>query len=147
MAAAIIAQPIYLAWGNGETIWDTTPPSENVATTALLAEVGRRVVTQAQYVTPDSAGAIQMTSGNYDLSTVPTNYLYFRTLFNAADAAGQTIRELAIFVGTTLDAGVTAPYVTPSQVATPGQMLLLEYITAIALSSSVRQQFEFVLEF
>ena len=147
IAKAIAAQPIYLAWGNGLPAWDATPPTETTGISALISEVGRRVVTQSLYVTPAANGAISVDSGSYDISADPTKYLYLRFAFDKADAATQTIRELAIYTGTTLNDGVTAPYVIPSQIATQGQLLVIEYVAAIVRSDNIRQQFEFVIQF
>ena len=147
IAVAIASQPIYLAWGSGLVAWDTTPPTETTDISALVAEVGRRIVTQALYVTPAANGAISVDSGSYDVSAEPTKYLYLRFAFDKLDAATETIRELAVYTGTTLNEGVTDAYVVPADVADPGKLLVIEYVDAIERSDNIRQQFEFVIQF
>lgn len=149
VATAILAQTIHLAWGNGNVSWDATPAPESPTTSVLLAEVGRRKVTQALYCKPDPAGELVVTEGRFTVSNTPTKYLYLRFAFDFEDASDQTIRELAIFVGTVAKATVPTnqSYLLPADIETPGQMLVLEYIQKLVRSPQVRQQFEFVVQF
>ena len=111
-----------------------------------------------QYVNPDNSGSIVVpvfndASGNsisksFSLSVVPTPNLYMRFNFDFTDAPVATIREVAIFVGTVVIAGLPAGqlYFTPDQLASNGTLLALEnLIENIQRSPNSRQSFEFVL--
>lgn len=149
MAASIKAQAIHLAWGSGDEAWDSVPVPEPVTATALVAEVGRRRVTQAQFCTPDPQGEIRVPEGRFAPSDEPTNHLFLRFLFDYLDSPDATIREIAVFIGTEVSPSVPAgqDYVTADKVASPGQLLTLERIGRINRSSTVRQQFEQVIQF
>ncbi|WP_288075262.1 hypothetical protein [Pseudomonas sp.] len=149
VATAIKAQAIHLAWGSGSVDWDVTPATEDVGTSSLLAEVGRRKATQVLYCTPDPLGEIVVTEGRFSISETPTKYLYVRFAFDFTDAQDATIRELAVFVGTVAKATtpVGQDYLLPEDVEDPGQMLVLEYIQKLQRSPQIRQQFEFVIQF
>lgn len=149
VAQSIKERPIHLAWGSGSADWDVTPPTESIATTALLAEVGRRKVTQSLFCTPDPVGEIVVSEGRFTVSNTPTKYLYLRFAFDFLDAPDETIRELGVFIGTV--AKSTTPvgqdYLLPDDIEDPGQLLVLEYIQKLVRSPQIRQQFEFVVQF
>lgn len=149
IAASIKAQSIHLAWGSGEESWDTTPVPEPITATALVAEIGRRRVTQSQFCTPDPLGEIRVPEGRFSPSAEPTNYLFLRFLFDYTDSPSAVIREIAVFIGTEVDPSVPPgqDYVTANKVINPGQLLTLERIGRINRSSTVRQQFEQVIQF
>lgn len=149
IAVAVKAQPIHLAWGTGDTAWDTTPVPEGVTATQLVAEIGRRRATQTLFCLPDPNGEIEVPNGRFTISQTPTKYLYMRFTFDFADAADKVIRETAVFLSTAAASSVptTQAYLTPAQVADPGQMLALERVPRIERNSQVRQQFEFVIQF
>jgi len=148
-AAAIKAQSLYMAWGSGDPAWDVTPVPEPAEATALVNEIGRRRVTQALFCLPDPQGELVVPTGRFTQSDTPTKYLYMRFSFDFTDAPASTIREVAVFSGTTVKVSVPAgqDYVIPSEIENPGLMLALEHIDALVRSSSVRQQFEFVIQF
>lgn len=50
LAIALLSKPIHLAWGAGNPSWDTTPAEEPRTATALVAEAGRRALTEFRYV-------------------------------------------------------------------------------------------------
>lgn len=149
VATAIKAQAIHLAWGNGSVDWDAVPPTESVSTTKLLAEVGRRKVTQALFCTPDTAGEIIVAQGRFSVSQNPTKYLYLRFAFDFEDGGVNVIRELGVFMGTIVKNTVPAnkDYLEPDDIQDPGQLLSLEYIQKLTRSDQIRQQFEFVIQF
>ncbi|WP_394027473.1 hypothetical protein [Desulfovibrio falkowii] len=160
IAAAIANEKLYLAWGSGDVSWDeegATLPSL-VNATALVAEVGRRIVSSVGFVTPDDAGGIvvpvsQGASGEvqevrYKTSTTPTPYLYVLTNFDFADAANAVIREMGVFMGGSPVEGVPPGqrYFLPAEIADPGLLLAAQIIIpSINRSPSVRQSVEFVL--
>lgn len=151
VAAAINNQAIHLAWGTGDVSWDASKPTEAVGATTLLAEVGRRKLTQSMFCSPKTDGEIIVSQGRFtaSLNNAPTKYLYLRFAYDFTDATGQSIRELGVFVGATVKTGVPAgtDYLTPSQIDQPGRLLVLEYIDKLARTSQIRQQFEFVIQF
>lgn len=149
MAQSVKAQAIHLAWGSGSAAWDTTPVPESISATALLAEIGRRAATYVQYCEPDEAGAIIVPTGRFTESATPTKHLYMRFAFDFTDAPTATIRELAVFVGTEIVAGlpVGQMYFEPNQVTDPGTLLVIEHIAKFERSASMRQTFEFVITF
>jgi len=149
VAKSVKENPIHLAWGQGSADWDATKLPETLATSSLLAEVGRRKVTQAMFCTPDPMGEVVVSQGRFALSTKETNYLYLRFAFDFLDAQDATIRELGVFVGT--QTKQTTPdgrdYLLPEDIESPGTLLVLEYIEKLVRSPQVRQQFEFVVQF
>ena len=149
VATAILARPIHLAWGEGDVAWDVTPVPETPDISSLVAEVGRRKVTQALYCKPDPAGELVVTEGRFTVSSAPTKYLYLRFAFDFDDAADKTIRELAVISGTTAKPTVPASqdYLFPDDIQDSGQLLVLERIQKLVRSPQVRQQFEFVVQF
>lgn len=149
MAKSVKAQPIHLAWGSGSAAWDTTPVPESITSSALLAEIGRRSATYVQYCEPDEAGAIIVPTGRFTETATPTKHLYMRFAFDFTDAPTSTIRELAVFVGTQVVAGLPPGqmYFIPAEVTDPGVLLVIEHIQKFERSASVRQTFEFVVTF
>lgn len=149
VANSIKQQPIHLAWGSGSPDWDVTPPTESVGTTALVAEVGRRKVTQSLFCNPDPLGEIVVSEGRFTVSNTPTKYLYLRFAFDFLDAPDATIRELAVFIGSAAKSTVPPgqDYLLPEDIEEQGQLLVLEYIQKLVRSPQIRQQFEFVVQF
>lgn len=149
LARAVADQPIHLAWGRGLPEWDAVPVPEPTIATALVDEIGRRTATQIGYVLPAAEGEIEMVSGRYTLSDLPTKWLYVRFTFDFADAEGQTIRELGLFLGARPAAGLPAGqrYFTPTQLSQPGQLYALERLPRFARNGAVRQVFDYVLPF
>lgn len=150
IAQSIKAQPLHLAWGTGNGSWTTTPPAENADATALLAEVGRRTVTQCDFVTPDNAGAIEIIgAGNFSITVTPTNMLWTMTRFDFGDAPTAAIREIGLFVGTVVQAGLPSGqrYFTPDQITDPGTLLQLENRQVIYRIPSERKTFDMLIIF
>lgn len=150
LASAIAAQPLYLAWGRGLPAWDAAPEAEPTTASALTDEIGRRLVTAVQYVLPHADGEIELPDGTrYTASAQPTKWLHARWTFDYQDAAGETVRELGVFIGGAMQAGLPAGqrYFTPAQVADPGALYTLERFDAFVRSASTRQVQEFVLPF
>lgn len=149
LAQAVAAQPLHLAWGAGDPAWDTVPVPEPVEAVALLAELGRRAAAEVKFVTPDTEGSISVPNGRFNplAAGVFSNNLYFRFNFEYTDAAASEIRELAIYVGTTIkpEVGGGTTYFLPSHLLTPGTLLALQRPTKITRSGNTRQSFEFVL--
>lgn len=149
IAESIAARAIHLAWGTGDGAWTDTPPDEDANATALQAEVARRVATEVAYVVPDAGGDIVLPSGVFSRSVTPTRHLYIRTAFDFGEASSSVIREIGVFVGTTVIGGLPPgqEYFLPAQVATPGRLLHLEHLEAIYRSPAIRESFEVVITF
>ena len=149
LAELVAAQSIYVAWGTGNPAWDATPDPEPVDATALVAEIGRRVATQVSFVVPDDNGTIETPQGNFTLSIPPTRHLYVRVLFSFGDAPAAHIREIGVFMGTTLQAGLPAGqhYFAPADILDPGRLYLLDRSQNFQRNGAVRPAFEYVFPF
>lgn len=147
-AAVIKARPLHLAWGAGDAAWDTVLVPPELDDTALVAELGRASVTATGYAVADEAGSIATPTGNYRLVAEPTNNLYLRFDFGYAAASDAIVREVGLFIDTTvvpdLPAGKT--YFLPAEVESPGTLVAVErFALPLVRSPLTRQQFEFVL--
>lgn len=159
IAASVKAQPLHLAWGAGLTSWGDTPPPESADATGLVAEIGRRKVTSAEYVVPASNGEYEFVTGadgagnpiasKFSISPTPTNRLMVSTRFDFSDAPSAVIREFGLFVGTQTIAGLPAGqmYFTPGEIADPGTLLQLEHCKPIYRSASTRELRQFLIVF
>lgn len=149
MAEAIMARSLHLAWGSGDQAWDTTPVADSTSETALVTEVGRRIITSAQYCYADTNGSIQVPTGNFSPSSTATNSIYMRFNFDFSDSPVATIRELGVFVGTVTNPSLPSGqmYFLPTDIVSPGRLLVAERIPAFTRSANVRQAFEFVVTF
>jgi len=148
IAKFIASQPLHLAWGTGDGAW-TTAPLPAGTETALLTEIGRRTVTQLEYVVPDVAGAIVLAEGSFSISVTPTRHLYLRTDFDFAEATGAAIREIGLFMGSVMVAGLPGgqKYFTPTQVADPGSIIHFANYAPIYRFPNNRERFEIVMTF
>ena len=124
-------------------------PPETIAQTALLREVGRRVVDEVHFVAADPEGEIVVPTGRYRLSTDPTNHLFIRVRFDFEDAATSVVREQGLFVGTQTDPGlpIGQKFFIPAQITAPGILLVLQHSVPIVRQPSTRETFEFVVTF
>jgi hypothetical protein len=127
----------------------TEHPPEPIDRSALLGEVGRRVVDEVHFVFADTEGEIVVPTGRYRLSSTPTNHLFIRVRFDFDDAATSIVREQGLFVGCT-----TAPdlppgqkFFVPAQIIDPGILLVLQHSVPIVRQPSTRETFEFVVTF
>ena len=150
LAKALAAQPLYMAYGRGNPAWDDAPEPEPSTATRLVDEIGRRIVTAVQFVVPDDDGEIELPDGSrYTSSAQPAKWLHARWTFDYQDAAGETVRELAVFIGGEMIAGLPPGqrYFTAAQVKDPGALYTLERVDKFVRSGSTRQVQEFVLPF
>lgn len=150
LARAVAAQSLYLAWGRGLPAWDAAPEAEPTDAAVLVDEIGRRLVTAVGYVVPDPVGDIELPDGSrYAASATPSKWLHVRWTFDFADAAGEPVRELGVFIGGSVVPGLPAGqrYFTPAQVAEPGDLYALERIPVFTRNGGVRQVQEYVLPF
>lgn len=147
LAAALAAQTLHFAWGTGLAEWDTTPVPEAVDATALVNEVGRRLVTEVHFVSEAADGEIVVPTGRYSISAQPTRHLLFRIAYDFNDAPASVIREVALFAGTEVKADLPAGqrYFEPGQILAPGTLVALERLTPIHRSPATRETFEHVI--
>ena len=147
LAAALAAQTLHFAWGTGDPAWESAPVPESVDATALEHEIGRRLVTQVQFVIDDPAGEIVVPTGRYSVSATPTRHLLFRIAYDFADAPAAVIREVALFAGTEVLAGLPAGqrYFEPAQIVAPGTLVAIERVTPIPRTPATRETFEHVI--
>ena len=124
-------------------------PPESIGQTALLREVGRRVVDEVHFVTADAQGEIVVPTGRYRLSVDPTNHLFIRVRFDFEDAATSVVREQGLFVGTQTDPAlpIGQKFFIPAQITDPGILLVLQNSVPIVRQPSTRATFEFVVTF
>lgn len=125
-----------------------TRPTEATSSAALANEVGRRIATQVDFCTPNNAsGSIVVPTGRFDVSSTPTNNLYMRFVYDFADAAGEVIREQAVYIDTVTDVNLPSgqTYFDATDVTTQGTLLVIQHSPAITRLSSTRETFEFVI--
>lgn len=157
LAKAVFALPIHIALANGNPAQDGQSLAEIVAGTpsnanGVQSEVGRRRATVA-YVSPDPAGTISVwdfatqLTRTYSVSATPTRWLWVRATFESTEGVGQPIREVAIFVGGTVDAALPPgqQWFTPDQVTNPGDCYQLARMERVTLDGSRRAEHQTVL--
>lgn len=149
LSEIIFNKPLHLAWGSGDGLWTVNPPTETGLETGLRAEIARRALSQLSYVTPDPIGAILVSNGSFTVSATPTRHLYMRADFGYDEAIGASIREVGLFMGSVMVAGLPAgqKYFLPAQVADPGRMIMLKNYPVIYRFPDNRERFEFVMTF
>lgn len=148
IAEILRSYPVHLAWGTGQAAWDNAPVPEPLTAVALVTEIGRRAASQVLFCQPDSNGDIVVPNGTFGIVAEPTRYLYCKFLFDYADGVGADIRELGVFLNTTIKASVPSSktYFSPADIESPGKLFLLERISKLRRESTVRQQFEYVVQ-
>lgn len=124
-------------------------PPEPIGQTALLREVGRRVVDEVHFVAGDSEGEIVVPTGRYTLSIEPTNHLFIRVSFDFEDAATAIVREQGLFVSTQTnpELPIGQKFFAPTQITHSGILLVLQNSVPIVRQPSTRETFEFVVTF
>ena len=124
-------------------------PPEPIGQTALLREVGRRVVDEVHFVAADPEGEIVVPTGRYRLITEPTNHLFIRVRFDFEDAATSVVREQGLFVSTQTDPELPLgqKFFIPAQITDAGILLVLQNSVPIVRQPSTRETFEFVVTF
>lgn len=149
VAHYIAEQPLHMAWGSGAAAWDTVPVPATPNETSLVDEVGRLKATTVQFALPDSDGPIALPEGSFAISAQPSKYLLLTFEFDYTDAVGEDIRELGVFVGTETQSGIPANsrYLIPSQIASPGRMLVAERVGKFTRAANTKQKFTYVIQF
>ncbi len=99
---------------------------------------------------PDPAGPIELPDkSRYSVSAAPTQWLYVRWDFTYDDAAGETVRELGVFLGGTVAAGQPGQrYFPAAQVTSPGDLYTLEHLAdPFKRSGTTLEGQDFILPF
>lgn len=123
----------------------TSPEALQAST--LLHEVGRKAVDEVSFCVGDENGLLVTPTGRFTAIDTPTNQLYVRATFDFEDAANETIRELGIFMGTEV-ADSCPPgqrYFVPSDLKSPGILLVLENTVPLIRTAATREAFSFVI--
>ncbi len=159
-ALSLSQQPLHIALAQGLPEWEDTeaPLPDTVTMTALTNEMGRRVPNIVGFVVPDEEGGIVISEGldaggsvvttRYRMVSEPTPYLYMQVAYDLTDAPSGTIRQMGIFVGSTVREGLPPGqrFFTPDEIDDPGLLLAVEILQpAIPRNPQVRQAVEFVL--
>lgn len=149
IATAFKNNTIHIAWGTGDSSWDTESVRESRSATGLTHEVGRRLISLAEYCEPSETGDIIMRGAKFRHSSTPTPHLHLRADFDFDDGLGETIRELGVFIGTvplsTVPQGKR--YLKPNELQSTGILLALDHITQIERGVASRISFDFVITF
>ncbi|MBQ7544935.1 MAG: hypothetical protein IJT02_08330 [Synergistaceae bacterium] len=130
-AKYLLSRPLFLAIGNGEASWDTTPKEVDYEATALTHEIGRKKITRSYFVNEDDDGEIDMPGGRrYSYSETPTRHIYLSCMFNYGEGVAEPIREVGVFIDTQVKSGLpaTQSYFVPGEIQTPGTLILLEHL-------------------
>ncbi len=159
IASAIRSRPIFLALGTGKAAWDETIPAIDTAQTALVNEVGRRLLKRSHFVVPNSTGDIVVATGvnesgetdyeRYAVSHTPTPHLHVEFQLDFADGADHAIRETGVFIDTELVAGLPEGqrYFLPEHIKCGGELLLADRFRVQNMSGDIRETFEYVITF
>lgn len=149
LAAAMQALDWTLAVGRGDPEWGEAPEIIVGTETALEDPYAMVRPSQCVFVAPDVNGAIELAdSSKWSVSAEPTRYVYCAFVLGFADGPGETVRELAIYIGATFVEGTPpgATYLPWASVATPGDLLCLKRVAPIE-RAGVRHTFGEVLTF
>lgn len=149
IAESVKAGAIHLAWGRGAASWDSDPQPPPLSALALLAEVGRVAPSLIQFCNPDPAGAIILPERSFAASSVPTRFLHMRFVFDFADGAGETIRELGIYLRGERAGHVPAAkrYLLPADMASQGRLYMLDRVDKFTRPASERKTYDYVVQF
>ena len=149
LAEFVASQAIFIGWGRGDISWGDNPPDEQVISTTLLDAFGYRKASRIKFCQPDTNGEIEVPTGKFTLTETPTNHVYLEFNFDFDNGLGETIREVAVMVGSEAKAELPAGqyYFTPQQLESIGRLMLLEHRKPLFRDQGVRETFEFVLSF
>lgn len=146
LAKLVSTQVLHVAWGLGDGAW-VVPPAASPSASGLINEVGRRRVDEVGYAAPNDNGSIITPTRAYSRSPDPTSNLYLRVTFQSYEEPTAEIREVGLFMGTVANSQAAASqrYLTPSQIANKGQLLVAQNFVAILRNSLQPEVFQVVL--
>ncbi len=149
LAKALAAMPAHIAWGRGDGVW-TNPPATPANRSALVDEICRRQVVGIAYAAPATQADYDVEIKGpiyYKRSAEPTPYLLLTVTFGFDDAAGETVRECAVFFGTVAAPGVPAGkrLLLPAEIDDPGAMYSLDWRAPVARGGTTKATEEIVI--
>lgn len=130
-AAGLAELTLWLGIGSGGS-WTSNPPNESVSSTGLTAPLAYLRAIRLSHVTDsEQANTPSLTtidSQRWWLAPDPTGNLLCAFTLSTNDLAGETIREVGLFQGLTLNTGVTTGqlFYPASDVASPGNLFVLD---------------------
>ncbi len=149
LAQALIDRPAYFGIGAGSADWGTSePPTAGLEQINMVTPIGYKLAHVVQFVRPDEAGDIVLTSGRYALSEQPTNHLNYRLRLEYGEVM-QDVREIHVYVDTQLVSGlpVGQRYFAPEDVAKTGRLLLAERRKPLFFDGTVGAEINLVVTF
>ncbi|GHM58793.1 MAG: hypothetical protein sL5_09090 [Candidatus Mesenet longicola] len=123
--------------------------AEQINSTKLINEVGRRTADEVIFCSGDDEGELITPTGRFKPSNVPTGSLYLKFTFDFTDAANQVIRELGVMVGTKVKEELPPGqrYFEPQDIIDQGILLVLEHTVPLIRTVATRETFSFVVTF
>lgn len=114
-----------------DALWETpNPPVPPINATDVLDLIGYSRPTLKQFLIPDDDGAIVDEGGaKYAVSETPTRYVQIKLSLEPGVYAGNTVREIGLFVNPTIDPSVPlSQYTIPAdKVTSKGDLLQLHW--------------------
>lgn len=115
----------------------------------LIAEVGRKLIVNKQFVVPSSEGDIEVETGTFALSPggAYTPHLFIEVSFLPNEAPEASIRELGVFIRTVVTPGLPSGqlYYPAAQVVDKGKLVTLHNIDTITRNNTSRETFQLVI--
>lgn len=149
LVSSLLDGELAIVIGRGNVNWGSTPPTPTKTSTSLIDPIGLLKSVHQNYVVSDDNGSIQSSNGSrWEISVNPTQHLYITGLLDFDDAAGEVIREYAIYLNPTIDDAVLPgeKYVPLGQVTDLGQLIGVKNIHPITRVVS-RQTIGEIIEF
>lgn len=135
---------------------DTNPPTP-APNAPLDNPIGYKQIDNIYLIYPSSTGTITYQGSVWAISTVANayvnqaSYVYIAASINYTEngtfTAGTTYREIALFSDVVLNAGVTGPAVTASQVSSATGMLFLDYAEPTTIKTNEQEFMRYLLTF
>ncbi|WP_240939316.1 hypothetical protein [Diaphorobacter sp. HDW4A] len=115
-----------------------------------MDEIGRRLATEVAYVVPATEidGDIELPGKIfYKRVAEPSQFLFVRATFGFDDAVGESVREMGVFFGTQIAAGVPAGqrYLSPDQIADAGEIWSMEFRARMVRDGGTKGNEEIVI--
>jgi len=135
LAKLLNASKFLFALSRGNPSWDgmwatPNPPVPPINATGVLDLMGYARPTIQDFLTPDDAGVIiEEGGGKYSVSASPTRYARFKLSLEPGVYAGNTLREIGLFMNPTIDPSVpSSQYMIPAnKVTLAGDLLQLHW--------------------
>lgn len=138
------------AAGSAEYEYNAEP--EDPATTEIVTPLAyKKVLTKlwVQQVSPEDEFDYLVGGNHYALSIEPTRLIYVEVELRPEELSLSIIREVGIFLGTTVDVGFPEGQLLfqPEDVATLGMLYALKYYSPIIRNDYSKEHFAYILQF